>query len=254
MIRTVSTQAHSAAARFSCHGAQFAHPSLATLVPKSLPCAMTPSRQPKWRLLSSSIARHACSSLTAASPRLPRAPWAAARASFHSTRTVHDAAASDTQCTHDHDHAAHAHDTPVHEGHMLVAFTCKVCSTRMSKTVTRQSYYTGVVLIKCDGCAKLHLIADNKNWFQEGRNVEEILARDQPETPVDRVSLRATDPTSQAALQKLLELDPGLIERIAEAQREAKRTGQKVSFKFSVPAGDAAGPEEPAGAGEKQAC
>eukprot|EP00474_Spongospora_subterranea_P001715 CRZ02173.1 hypothetical protein [Spongospora subterranea] len=59
--------------------------------------------------------------------------------------------------------------------HML--FTCKVCSTRTAKSMSKQAYYHGVVLARCPTCTNLHLLADNLNYFGGGkRNVEDILS------------------------------------------------------------------------------
>eukprot|EP00040_Diaphanoeca_grandis_P002699 m.22466 g.22466 ORF g.22466 m.22466 type:complete len:185 (-) comp13830_c0_seq1:104-658(-) len=61
---------------------------------------------------------------------------------------------------------------------MAITFTCNVCETRATKTFTKHSYEKGVVIIRCDGCEKNHLIADNLGWFLDaaGKNIEDILA------------------------------------------------------------------------------
>jgi hypothetical protein len=50
---------------------------------------------------------------------------------------------------------------------MGVQFRCKVCEHTLQKTFTRQSYEQGVVIIRCDSCSNLHLIADNLGWFKD---------------------------------------------------------------------------------------
>jgi len=43
------------------------------------------------------------------------------------------------------------------------------------RTVSKQAYDTGVVLVRCK-CDKLHLIADRLGWFDDGgTDVEKIL-------------------------------------------------------------------------------
>jgi mitochondrial protein import protein ZIM17 len=52
-----------------------------------------------------------------------------------------------------------------------------VCETRAAKTISKHAYYNGVVLVRCPGCEKLHLIADRLGWFDdESTDVESILA------------------------------------------------------------------------------
>ncbi|KAL8518034.1 hypothetical protein ACS0TY_009357 [Phlomoides rotata] len=59
---------------------------------------------------------------------------------------------------------------------VLMVFTCGVCDTRAIKSFRRESYDKGVVLVRCDGCNKTHLIADRLGWFGEPGSVEEFLA------------------------------------------------------------------------------
>ena len=41
---------------------------------------------------------------------------------------------------------------------------------------SKKAYNEGVVLIKCDGCSSMHLIADNLDWFKGNhKNIEGML-------------------------------------------------------------------------------
>lgn len=58
---------------------------------------------------------------------------------------------------------------------LAMVFTCKVCETRSVKTACRESYERGVVVVRCDGCNNLHLIADRLGWFGEPGSIEDFL-------------------------------------------------------------------------------
>lgn len=58
----------------------------------------------------------------------------------------------------------------------MVSFTCKKCDTKQSKFFTKKAYHSGVVLVRCDGCHNVHLMADNLGWFNdEKQNIESIM-------------------------------------------------------------------------------
>ena len=59
---------------------------------------------------------------------------------------------------------------------MLLRFTCKVCESTSTKTISKHSYEHGVVIVRCS-CDAQHLIADNLGWLgPKGTNVETLLA------------------------------------------------------------------------------
>ncbi|GAB4854969.1 hypothetical protein Ancab_023556 [Ancistrocladus abbreviatus] len=59
---------------------------------------------------------------------------------------------------------------------LAMIFTCKVCETRSIKTVCRESYEKGIVVVRCGGCNNLHLIADHLGWFGDPGSIEDLLA------------------------------------------------------------------------------
>lgn len=65
------------------------------------------------------------------------------------------------------------------EGKLKLMFTCKKCSTRNTRLISKLAYNKGVVIVRCNGCKNNHLIADNLGWFPEistRTNIEKIMA------------------------------------------------------------------------------
>lgn len=63
-------------------------------------------------------------------------------------------------------------------GFYVIMFTCEVCQGKSVKSFSKNSYHKGVVLIRCEGCDKIHLIADNLGWFEDKPvNIEDIMKR-----------------------------------------------------------------------------
>lgn len=59
--------------------------------------------------------------------------------------------------------------------HYAILFTCTKCDTRNKKMFTKKAYHHGIVVIRCDGCDGLHLIADNLGWVNKEKiNIEDI--------------------------------------------------------------------------------
>ncbi len=51
-----------------------------------------------------------------------------------------------------------------------------MCDTRSTKAISKHAYNNGVVLTRCPGCEKYHLIADRLGWFEEGPwDIESII-------------------------------------------------------------------------------
>lgn len=68
--------------------------------------------------------------------------------------------------------------TTGNSGLYMISYTCGVCETRQSRTFTKNAYHKGVVIISCEGCKNMHLIADNLGWFEDGGvNIEQLMER-----------------------------------------------------------------------------
>ena len=57
----------------------------------------------------------------------------------------------------------------------ILLFTCR-CQKRSEETFSKQSYHHGTVIIRCEGCRNLHLIADHLKIVSETKvELEDIL-------------------------------------------------------------------------------
>lgn len=70
-----------------------------------------------------------------------------------------------------------AAETDSHKRMLTLIFTCNICEKRSARQFSHHAYTKGVVIIQCPGCEKYHLISDHLGWFQEGKNIEEFMAK-----------------------------------------------------------------------------
>lgn len=92
-----------------------------------------------------------------------------------------------------------------------ISFVCdaNACGTRIVKTIKRQSYERGTVVIQCPTCEKHHVIADNLGMYSQltggRRNIEEIAAsQGQKVTRVDNSVFDLEKPLGEFFLFSLL--------------------------------------------------
>ncbi|GLI60190.1 hypothetical protein VaNZ11_002256 [Volvox africanus] len=110
---------------------------------------------------------------------------------------------------------------------LMMVFTCTKCETRSTKSFSKQSYTRGVVLVRCPGCHRLHLIADHLRWFGEepfmlhefltgkGENVIRVTMDDHAEATAPHPAVLEAQPRASAAAASLAM--PGLTARTAAA-------------------------------------
>ena len=94
------------------------------------------------------------------------------------------------------------------KGNYLMTYTCGVCTKRQSRSFSKQAYHAGVVIIRCEECDNLHLIADNLGWFEDEKvNIETLAERN------NQTVTRLTPNTEQAAklIQKLQKAKPATV-------------------------------------------
>jgi hypothetical protein len=101
--------------------------------------------------------------------------------------------------------------------------------------MSKQAYTKGVVIIKCDGCKSLHLMADHLGWFDTTQKapgtIEEIMAA--KGESVTRVkfdpSTIAADKDQKGQLETMFksatpedlkEIEDGLLEWLPKAEKQ----------------------------------
>lgn len=95
-------------------------------------------------------------------------------------------------------------------GNYIIIYTCKVCETRQSRSFTKNAYHNGVVIVRCEGCEKLHLIADNMKWFEDDKvNVEDLVRRENAEV----IKIEAKGELKEYLLNKLKKREPEIADK-----------------------------------------
>ncbi|PIA14719.1 zf-DNL-domain-containing protein [Coemansia reversa NRRL 1564] len=96
-------------------------------------------------------------------------------ARFKATSALHDKSHTETTSS-TIGRLPSASNSSSKDARLLIGFTCKVCRERQHKTMSKNAYQNGVVLIQCDKCKNRHLIADNLGWFRDKKvNIEDLM-------------------------------------------------------------------------------
>ena len=68
-----------------------------------------------------------------------------------------------------------------------------MCGNRSERKISKRAYHHGVVLVKCPGCEKNHLVADNLKWFDDHPITIEDIMKAQGEKIVKGTCQDSTD-------------------------------------------------------------
>lgn len=118
------------------------------------------------------------------------------------------------------------------QSRFVAVYTCKVCETRSAKSISRQAYTEGVVLVKCDGCKKLHLFADHLGWFKDTSSTIEDIMREKGLT-VTRSSVQLT-PEQLAQLGQTAEARERTAKEIDAKLRRDNQTEEAATTEESA--------------------
>jgi hypothetical protein len=113
------------------------------------------------------------------------------------------------------DNMINNNDKPFVANHKFqIQYTCNICETRNTNTISRLAYRQGVVIARCKGCQSQHLIADHLGWtdheggFQGNttNTIEDYFANDaynKTNVTINRVN------TDVFELEKILQYNTG---------------------------------------------
>ena len=111
--------------------------------------------------------------------------------------------------------------TKAREAYLFV-YTCKVCGNRSERKISKRAYHHGVVLVKCPGCEKNHLVADNLKWFDDHPITIEDIMKAQGEKIVKGTCQDSTD-QSVDSLEDVVH-----IEGMTESDIRSRLASEKV--------------------------